>query len=278
MTSAGSERLRLPDFFIIGAMKAGTTTAFRWLSTHPSVWFPTVKEPHFFSEERFRPSGLPGYSSLFAGAPAGYIVGEASTSYADARSVHAVSRRIRSAVPDARLIYLLRDPEERLRSHYQHEVLRGRERRPFDAALADPANPYVARSCYGTCLRAFYSAFPQERILVMHLTELISSGWPRILAHLEIGPMPCPNVRYNETAKKPAFSRLASVGWDRGWHRRVGWLPASARRATRATLLRESRRTERLMSEGAQRALPPVVHERLRLEVDETEELTGLRV
>ena len=122
--------LRLPDFVIIGAMKAGTTTLFRWLESHPGTSMPTVKEPHFFSVDEKYSKGLAFYAEHFRQAPPGLLTGEASVTYSDPELPQAGVRLI-SDLPNARLIFLTRDPEQRLRSHYLHELRRSREKRTF---------------------------------------------------------------------------------------------------------------------------------------------------
>ena len=88
---------RLPDFVLIGAMKAGTTTLFRRLASVPGITLPDTKEPHFFSSEQTWSRGLDWYCSLFDGCDG--ITGEASASYSDAATSGLVSERIRGGHP-----------------------------------------------------------------------------------------------------------------------------------------------------------------------------------
>lgn len=137
------ERRRTPDFLILGAQKAGTTSLFRYLASHPSVFVPRVKETHFFAyqgkEVPDRNSAdvefintLEDYLDLFAEAPDDMVTGEASPSYL---YLEEVPRRIHDLVPDAKLIALLRDPVERAFSNYLHCVRTGREDLSFEDAI-----------------------------------------------------------------------------------------------------------------------------------------------
>lgn len=137
----------LPNFFILGAAKSGTTTLCSLLAQHPDVYMSPVKEPRFFALEGQRPNFVgPGdhhanaeavveraaYERLFDGVHRQRAVGEASTLYLFSP---VAPQRIREAVPHARLIAILRHPAERAFSNYLHLVRDGRETRPFEEAL-----------------------------------------------------------------------------------------------------------------------------------------------
>ena len=72
---------RLPNFLVIGAMKAGTTSLFHYLRDHPQVFLPEEKELYFFTEEDNWHRGLEWYRSRFRGAGDAKAVGEASVGY-----------------------------------------------------------------------------------------------------------------------------------------------------------------------------------------------------
>jgi hypothetical protein len=82
-----------------------------------------------------------------------------------------VPERIFATLPDVRLIYLVRDPVERIRSHYQHRSLAGTERRPLeDAVLDDPR--YVDCSRYALQIERYMRVFPRERLLIASCEDL----------------------------------------------------------------------------------------------------------
>jgi hypothetical protein len=113
--------IRFPDFFIIGAMKAGSTSLWHMLRTHPDLYLCNPKEPQFFSHRKGWSKGVSWYSSLFADAPSGALCGEASTCYSRYPHYGDVTARIAKANSRARFIYILRDPVSRCYSHYLHD-------------------------------------------------------------------------------------------------------------------------------------------------------------
>ena len=118
---------------------------------------------------------------------------------------------------------LRRDPATRLRSHFRHEVLRGRETKPLSVAVAAPRNAYVARSSYGEVLRPWLAAAP-DRLLVVVSEELFAdeTTWPVVLEHLGLPPAPKPIRAHNSTEGKAAFSPVMRRLWDIGLVEAVG--------------------------------------------------------
>ncbi|MGD1059571.1 MAG: sulfotransferase, partial [Solirubrobacteraceae bacterium] len=113
---------RLPDFFIIGQSKSGTTALYEILREHPQIYMPTVKEPVFMASDHHaglwrtvptRPRTLEDYLALFADAGPGQRVGEASSVYLWSRDAAA---NIAEVQPDAKIIAILREPASFLRS------------------------------------------------------------------------------------------------------------------------------------------------------------------
>jgi hypothetical protein len=164
-------RGRLPNFLIIGAMKSGSTTLYNHLRDHPRAFLTSYKEPEFFVAEKTWSRGIAWYESLFADAGDALAVGEASTSYTKLTEFTGVPARISSVVPDARLIYILRQPIERIRSMYEHMVLTGRERRAIDEAVLDDPM-YLGASLYGANIRRYLEHFPLEQLHVVLTDDL----------------------------------------------------------------------------------------------------------
>jgi hypothetical protein len=165
---------RLPTFIVIGAMKGGTTSLFHYLDEHPQVHMSPLKEVDFFVEESNWGRGFDWYARQFEGAGAATTaIGEASTLYTKYPQYRGVPERIRQHLPDARLIYVVRDPIARLRSHYQHRTLIGSERRPIaEAVAADPT--YIDTSRYGMQLERYLEHFPREQIQIITSEDLRS--------------------------------------------------------------------------------------------------------
>jgi hypothetical protein len=233
---------RLPDFIIIGAMKSGTTSLYRWLEEQPELRLPSTKEPNFFSRESQWKRGVDWYGGLFKSIPTDRITGEASASYTALATCTRSAERMASLIPSVRLVYVLRHPVGRLWSHYQHEVLRGRETRAPVDALADPENPYVQQSLYAKCLSPYIERFSREQICVVRFEDLTqeTSAWLAVLAHLGLSHRPKPHSTYNATAEKQQFRRATRLLWEMGTLSRFRNLPGPLRRLAKKLLLRPS--------------------------------------
>ena len=161
----------LPNFLVIGAMKSGTTSLYHYLRAHPQVFMPQHKELNFFVASKGWSHGRAWYEAQFAGAEGAIAVGEASPTYAMHPEFPGVADRIADLLPEVRLVYALRHPIERMRSHYLHEVGHGREHAPIAQALVD--NPrYLDTSRYGMQLERYLARFPPERLQVITAEEL----------------------------------------------------------------------------------------------------------
>lgn len=161
-----------PTFLVIGAMKAGTTSLYTYLRAHPDVYMSETKELHFFTSNWDR--GWDWYQRQFAEAGQAQAVGEASPNYTRIRENPEVVERIWKHLPDVRLIYIVRHPIERMRSHYHHYYARGLERKSIDRALVD--NPvYLDTSRYGFQVEQYLSRFPREQMLIITSEDLMGS-------------------------------------------------------------------------------------------------------
>jgi Sulfotransferase domain len=160
----------LPNLVVIGGLKCGTTSFHHYLNLHPEVEMSRPKELNFFVEELNWPLGRDWYASHFtASAP---VRGESSPHYTNRSRFHGVAERMRSVVPDARLIYVVRNPIDRMLSHYLHNLGGGYDDRPLAEALSDPDSGYVARSRYFLQLEPYLESFGAERIEVVTREEL----------------------------------------------------------------------------------------------------------
>jgi hypothetical protein len=186
----------LPDFFIAGAPKAGTTALHVAFAQHPALCMSAVKEPKFFLTDGPPPGqGGPGdaktyrehiwrradYEALFSSAPAVALRGESTPFYLYNRDAQ---RRIRAQLPDAKLIVVLRDPVERAHSNWTHlwsaglepigDVVQAcaEEDRRIAAGWADFWH-YTALGRYGEQLEHLYELFPREQVLVFRYRALI---------------------------------------------------------------------------------------------------------
>lgn len=120
MNSAGG--LKIPDFFIVGAPKCGTTAMYEFLRSHPQIFMPEFKEPHFFGDDMKMPSNrrtAKWYASLFENAGTEVLIGEASPSYLFSKTA---AREIREYNRKAKIIIMVRNPVEMLYSDYYHRL------------------------------------------------------------------------------------------------------------------------------------------------------------
>lgn len=177
--------VRHPDFFIVGAAKAGTTSLFKYLIQHPSIFIPPMKEYHFFADypppSSKRVATLRDYLRLFAHQPPGVAAGEASTSYLP--SVFAAPR-IARLFPMAKILAILRDPVERAYSNYWHNRKHARETLSFDQALGAEDRRiaegwpfdfhYVRTGMYYEQVVRFLDAFGSDSVRILLLEDLRS--------------------------------------------------------------------------------------------------------
>jgi len=268
------------DFLIIGAQKAGTTSLFEYMRRHPEIHMPPEKEIPFFATDQAYRRGFDWYRErVTRNAPNGAVCGTASvgfmtgTPYRDIPLEQSdaillrqngpieeiVPLRIKAALPNVKLLCVLRDPVERAFSHYRMAVLDGVESQPFDIAigrLLEPAavihsravatghNGYVARGEYSRILAGFLRTFSREQLMVVFSSELshdadhtLSAVFDFVGVESNFAPDNL-NKRYRAAAvhqRIPGLNlniwqtRLARVRLARSlWHR----MPASWRGAT----------------------------------------------
>ncbi|MEO1063544.1 MAG: hypothetical protein AAFZ07_19175 [Actinomycetota bacterium] len=265
-------------------MKAGTTTLFDWLGQGDDVCLPTVKEPAHLAAPSFGQAEQREYRQLFA---TDALTGEASVRYGWPDEAPVVARRLLTLPRRPRLLFLAREPEDRLRSDYRHGVLRGRERRPFADAVADPAASVVQRSRYSLTLGTYRRVLGQAPFVVRS-EDLFGDDhatWDAVVAHLGLDPRPRPTNARNRTAERPATTALGRAIFDRPVAARAvrrlegaaGAVPAPVRTIGRRLLQREADDTVDDLLATADAPLPAAP---ARVLVDERERLAddwGLR-
>lgn len=180
----------LPNLVIIGAMKCGTVSLHKYLDLHPQISMSPIDELDFFVEERNWPRGTAWYESHFNG-PA-QIVGERSTGYTKYPMFAGVPARMHNILPEAKLIYSVRDPIQRLISHYTHWYRKRYETRSLTEALANPRdNHYIQASMYYMQLEQYLAYYPAANILVISAENLAQNRGEtlkRVFQFLEVDP------------------------------------------------------------------------------------------
>ncbi len=165
--------LTLPHFVIIGAMKSGTTTLYRYLDLHPDVDMSRDKETDFFVEEKTWKNGLNWYAAQFTGEDK--VRGEASPNYTKLRDFPGVPERMAQLVPDAKLIYIVRDPVKRAVSQFKHSYILGTlDADPNSFHGTHEYGHIMDASLYARQLAAFYEYYPKEAVLVLDFDDLIT--------------------------------------------------------------------------------------------------------
>jgi len=204
-----------PNLFIIGAAKAGTTTLHRHLAAHPDVFMSEPKEPGYFTPEvGYYPTDLEWYLGLFKEAGDATIVGEASTHYTKRPLYEGVPKRIAEFCPDARFIYLMRDPVDRAVSHYWHEVRKLNEHRSIFGAIQEDLR-YTCLGDYQYQLEPYFDRFGRERVLVLTFEELVSEPdavLPGVYQWLGLDH-PAGGIELGrENARPPAMEKVRGLG------------------------------------------------------------------
>jgi hypothetical protein len=219
----------LPNFLIIGAAKAGTTTLFELLKQHPQVYLPFFKEPMFFSHDDNYRRGADWYvRTYFKRAAASLARGEATPHYL--YWSEKVAPRIRQVYGEAaiKFIVIFRDPVRRAYSWYWNMVKEGREELPFEAALEQEARRlhennanlqrtgvmtygYVRGSSYASALQPFLDIFPHRDFLFLlqeNLNQDFSETMRGLLEFLELDPSILPRPISSNPASLPRSRRM----------------------------------------------------------------------
>jgi hypothetical protein len=238
---------RLPDFLLIGAMKAGSTTLWNLLSQHPGIFLCTPKEPQFFSRDERYAEGLGAYARRFAGARPEQRAGEASTCYSRWPHYGDVPARIAQALPNAKLVYLLRHPVERAYSHYGHRMEERAVRGSgpllsFEQALREI--PEIAdASDYWTQIQRFLAHYDRGALHVLTLDDLRGRPeptWQALTRFLGVEPLPVPreqidvaNASGSRVARGALRRLLQRARSAPGLAALIDRVPQSARRSAR---------------------------------------------
>jgi hypothetical protein len=196
-------------------MKASTTSLLATLDTHPGVVASTVKEAQFFVEEVGWRRGEDWYRSLFAHGTPGQLRGEASPQYTFFPFYDGVPERMRARVPDVRLVYLVRDPVDRIVSHWRHALARGLEARPLHEAVLQDARLQLP-SRYWLQLERYFAHFDESQVLIVdsrQLAEDAPTQLRRICAHIGADPDQAPSelarLNVTEDRGRPTATALA---------------------------------------------------------------------
>jgi len=221
---------RLPNFFILGAGRCGTTSLHYYLRQHPDIFMASVKEPSFFCEPFQVVTNPIHYAALFADACDETAVGEASHVYL----THPDSAKtLKSFFPEARFVLTFRHPADRAYSLYHHMRRYGFETAgSFERALAIEERRrhskwfqkhcgqyfynflYFRSGLFGEQLNRYFSLFDRRQFHILTLSELEQNPFKalgRIFSFLGVDPEFQPEIRVfnqGQTSRSPWLQRI----------------------------------------------------------------------
>jgi hypothetical protein len=162
------------NLMIIGAMKSGTTTLSRILEKHPEVTFCTKKEPDFFSTNKDWKKNITSYHDLFDHNKNARIIAEGSTSYTKYPEYNLeIWNDIHEYNEKMKFIYIVRNPFDRIISHYMHAFERGYINDSIDDAIIN-YSPLIINSRYFTQIKPYIDAFGRNNVLIIDFSDFLS--------------------------------------------------------------------------------------------------------
>ena len=265
----------LPNLIVIGAQKCGTSGLHFYLSLHPEISVSRPKELNFFIAERNWPLGVDWYRSHFD--PSAKVRSEASPNYTAYPQHLEVPERMHSVVPDARLLYMVRDPLDRIAAHWVHNYAKRREKGDLGATLLHPNTSYLARSHYHAQLQRFLRLYPRDRMMVIEQEELRASRLATLRRVFEFAGVDPEFSHPGFAAERHRTSRkrrsTAITRMMQRLDRRTGRVPAARIRAAVGSVIPFGRSIE---LPGVREALPPETLRSLRDDAERLRDLTGL--
>lgn len=244
---------RIPDFLVVGAQKAGTTSLYEYLRQHPQIYMSPVKEPSYFAPEQC-PGGpaftWESYLRLFAGASTEIALGEATATYLWSA---AAPLSIAARIPGARIVIILRSPIDRAFSQYLHMLTMGATRRAFRAqieeSLRQPGTrfshtwPFLELGLYHQQVTRYLRQFPRSNVHICYYEEFARSPlrvMSELYAFLRVDPAYEPDVtrRHNEPRVPKAITAAYVLRRSGAWRALRTIMPPRLRSALQSAALR----------------------------------------
>ncbi len=229
-----------PDFVIIGAMKAATSTLHDQLAQQRGFAMSDPKEPCFFSDDEVFARGLEWYGTCFTTAAEGDLRGESSTHYAKLPDLPHAAARLHAHRPDARIVYVLRHPIDRLVSHFMHGWSEGwygdsiAEAVERDASLVDYGR-------YAMQLRPWLDRFGADRVLLVAYDVLRTRPQDELDRLGRFLGADSPLIWRDDLGARNVSTERIRQGWFRRWFVDPAWATA-LRRAVVPKALRKRMR------------------------------------
>lgn len=292
LAEPGRPQRSLPDFFIVGAPKCGTTSLAYYLRQHPGVFIPGRKEPHYFGKDLngWRPfSGVEEYLALFEDA-GGRLCGEASTWYLYS---HSAAEEIHDHNPQARIIVMVRDPVDVIASLHNQLLHDGYHEDLEDLAAALAAEPdrragrRIPASCrrpealqytevvrFAPQIRRYHETFGADRVHVVVFDDLRTRTlgvYRAVLDFLSVDTAFVPDLEIRNRSKRTRSRRLHAAMRSPVMRRLARVAPESTRTTVRNTVQRVN--TQFAPRAPLDRAVEMRLRDRLAPEVRALEEL-----
>lgn len=235
-----------PNLFIIGAAKSGTTSLHHALAEHPDIFMSKIKEPGFFVPEFVRwPKDEEWYLSLFAEGEGCRYRGESSTHYTKRPRFEGVAERVHRFQPDARIVYVMRDPLQRAISHYWHNIHskmpRNREpRHMLETIRGEPF--YRDIGDYQMQIRPWFDLFGERQVRLVVFEELTTDPEGELsdlMTWLDLPPIAARLEQKNaraEHVERPAI--VERVRHSSTWERVAPLVPKHLRQTASAATAR----------------------------------------
>ncbi|MBE7383459.1 MAG: sulfotransferase [Leptolyngbya sp. SIO1E4] len=262
---------KLPNFIIIGAGKAGTSSLRGYLRQHPEIYLCPTKETFYFLNQQVRINHrswgavqtFEAYSALFEAAPLNSIVGEISTIY----YAHADSAAlIHEALPDVKILAILRNPIDRAFSSYQMHVNNGREKRAFKDVINLDIK-YVKRGFYSAQLKPYFNIFDSSQIKVFLYDDYCQDSASFIESIFEFIGVDSQFVP--DTSKRARVGGVPKRRWVRNLLAEKNWFRTTAATALKTVMPLEARQS--LRSQLLQKNTA-----RIRLDADSRQQLAEI--
>jgi hypothetical protein len=215
---------KLPNFFIVGAPKAGTTSLYAYLGQHPQVYMSPVKEPSYFAPEQCRHDFIfswPSYLKLYENVSDEIAIGEATASYLWSETA---ACNIAARFPRARIIINLRNPIDRAYSQYLQMLTDGVTRKSFreqiDASLRFNNQefgllwPFLELGRYYEQIKRYFDKFPRSQIHISYHEDLEHAPEPLmadLFAFLGVAPGFVPDISYRHN--EPRIVKLTGAAY-----------------------------------------------------------------
>jgi hypothetical protein len=217
-----------PNFLFIGAQKSATTSISVMLSNHPDIMVVKGKEPHFFSENRQYARGWEWYMSLFPNYNGERAIVDASTSYSRAKAFPNTISRIIKHVPDAKILYSVRHPLDRMESAYIEWMTT-----PGFQSIENSINKMVRSkpniiesSRYWKNISIYRQYFSDHHIKIIWFDEYVADP-DAVLAYVFrfMGVDPCIKIQHSHLAIASSESRIKKMQLSGPVHIDTTWNP-----------------------------------------------------